>query len=244
VLMSGPMENIFSLRHRKYRRVYLDLPGMGQSTAAPSVRTSDDMLEIILCFIDRVLPGEKFILAGESYGGYLSRALVVKREADILGLCLLCPAMIPGYRKGRVAEQVVLERDGPFLASLPSRDRDAFTYMSIVQTRPQWELFRKEVYPAVLAQNTEFLGHTLDGAFTYDIFRDRKIFERPALIVLGKQDTEVGFRDQLDEFCDYPRATMCVLDKAGHNLQIEQKRLFQGLFRDLLDRVESFGKVN
>jgi hypothetical protein len=37
---------------------------------------------------------------------------------------------------------------------------------------------------------------------------------------------------------DFPRATLAVLDAAGHNLQIEQERLFQTLLGDWLDRVQ------
>jgi pimeloyl-ACP methyl ester carboxylesterase len=35
----------------------------------------------------------------------------------------------------------------------------------------------------------------------------------------------------------YPRATFAVLDVAGHNLQIEQPRLFNALMHEWLDRV-------
>ncbi|MET8349477.1 MULTISPECIES: hypothetical protein [unclassified Micromonospora] len=34
----------------------------------------------------------------------------------------------------------------------------------------------------------------------------------------------------------YPRATFAVLDVAGHNLQIEQPRLFDALMHEWLDR--------
>jgi pimeloyl-ACP methyl ester carboxylesterase len=37
---------------------------------------------------------------------------------------------------------------------------------------------------------------------------------------------------------NFPRATFAVLDRAGHNLQIEQQLLFNSLINEWLDRVE------
>ena len=40
------------------------------------------------------------------------------------------------------------------------------------------------------------------------------------------------------QFENYPRSTFAVLDRAGHNLQIEQETLFNALVNEWLDRVE------
>jgi pimeloyl-ACP methyl ester carboxylesterase len=36
---------------------------------------------------------------------------------------------------------------------------------------------------------------------------------------------------------NYPRASYVVLDKAGHNLQIYQEKLFGGIVNEWIDRV-------
>jgi thioesterase domain-containing protein len=38
--------------------------------------THDQMLEAVLAFIDTVIPGQRFVLAGLSYGGYLVQAII------------------------------------------------------------------------------------------------------------------------------------------------------------------------
>jgi hypothetical protein len=48
----------------------------------------------------------------------------------------------------------------------------------------------------------------------------------------------VGYRDAWTILERYPRATFAVLDRAGHNLAIEQERLFAALVGEWLDRVE------
>jgi pimeloyl-ACP methyl ester carboxylesterase len=63
-------------------------------------------------------------------------------------------------------------------------------------------------------------------------------FEKPTLILVGRQDGMVGYRDAWEILENYPRSTFAVLDRAGHNLQIEQETLFNALVNEWLDRVE------
>jgi pimeloyl-ACP methyl ester carboxylesterase len=62
---------------------------------------------------------------------------------------------------------------------------------------------------------------------------------KPTLMLLGQQDTSTGYRDAWPILEQYPRATFAVLDKAGHNLQIEQADLFTAFVSEWLDRVEA-----
>ena len=65
-----------------------------------------------------------------------------------------------------------------------------------------------------------------------------KSVEKPTLILAGRQDAMVGYRDAWKILENYPRGTFAVLDRAGHNLQIEQETLFNALVNEWLDRVE------
>ena len=62
-------------------------------------------------------------------------------------------------------------------------------------------------------------------------------YERPSLILCGRQDSVTGYDDQFPLLPHYPRATYAVLDMAGHNLQIEQPGLLAALVREWLGRV-------
>jgi pimeloyl-ACP methyl ester carboxylesterase len=62
-------------------------------------------------------------------------------------------------------------------------------------------------------------------------------FLDPVLILTGKQDDRVGYIDAWSLLDRYPRGTFAVLDKAGHDLQIEQPELFEGLVKEWLNRV-------
>ncbi len=92
----GTMEAVFELlftSNSDIKRVYIDLPGMGDSTSGSYLSSTDDVLEELFDFIDKVI-GAPFLIAGYSYGGYLARAIVDKKPSDILGLFLLAPMLI------------------------------------------------------------------------------------------------------------------------------------------------------
>ncbi|HZJ98667.1 MAG TPA: alpha/beta fold hydrolase, partial [Tissierellaceae bacterium] len=144
--------------------IYIDLPGMGQSKASSRIKRSDDILDVILKFIDEIIPNQKFILAGESYGGYLSRALIQKRSKQILGVLLLCPLIYPGYRQGDVPPLTVIEKDSEFLDRLSETERAGFESMIIVQNSKVWERYKRDILD-VMNNDNYFLNEVLDGAF-------------------------------------------------------------------------------
>lgn len=75
ITMKGAFEPVFESLEG-YKRYYIDLPGMGESEHG-SVKNSDDILEILHGFATDVI-GEKCIIAGQSYGGLLTRGFVNK----------------------------------------------------------------------------------------------------------------------------------------------------------------------
>ena len=52
----------------------------------------------------------------------------------------------------------------------------------------------------------------------------------------GRQDSTVGYLGAADLFDHYPRATLAVLDNAGHALPHEQPELLAGLLQEWLAR--------
>lgn len=236
-LMKGSFEEVFSRLDAPWKRIYLDLPGMGESPGEPWIKDSNVVLEILKDFIERAIPGENFLLAGESYGGYLACGLIGELAHRIDGVMLLCPNLIPGDRKGDLAEFQVLEQDQELLEELTPQEREMFQYMTVCQTRQVWKSYKRDILPGILLADQSYLENTLDGAFQdRDTLLD-KPFEKPSLILAGKQDGEVGFKDQFKLLEYFPRGSYGVLDMAGHNLQIERFSLFEAHVKDWLKRV-------
>jgi len=237
-LMTGCMEPIF--KHRSgWKRIYLDLPGMGKTPGKEWITDSDQMLDVVLGFIDQVIPGQRFVLAGESYGGYLARGIIYRKPALVDGLLLICPLIIPDHAKRSVPPHVVLVKDLALMSSLESSEREEFESFAVVQSQRIWERTRDEVIAGVSIADEDFLTKLQADGYPLSFDVDAASpFEKPTLILVGRQDAMVGYRDAWEILGNYPRGTFAVLDRAGHNLQIEQETLFNALVNEWLDRVE------
>ena len=244
-LMKGCLEPIFQSLDTPWKRIYFDLPGMGKTKGQPWIDGSDRMLEVILEFIEGIIPGQQFVLAGESYGGYLARGLIHQRPEIVDGLLLICPLFTPyvttpdGVYKGDVPEFRVLERDEALLQELSEEERAQLTAINVVQNRRVWERFRDEIVPGLEAADNVFLENSLgrNVPFSFAVDRLEQPYPKPTLMLMGRQDSMVGYRGIWSVLEDFPRASFVILDKAGHNLQIEQDVLFTALVKEWLSRI-------
>jgi len=236
-LMTGCLEPLFGAEE-PIRRIYPDLPGLGASPG-DGVSSTSDVLERVDAFIDEAIGDEPFLLVGESYGGYLSRALVRRRRAQVLGLALVCPSVVAEASARDVPGREVRRPDPDLIASLDPAEAAEFTDIAVVESAETLEHFRAEVAPGLAAGDADAIARIrTDYGLEEPIERGEPITV-PTLIVAGRQDGVVGYREQWQLVEHYPHATFAVLDVAGHNLQFERPELFGALVRDWLDRVVS-----
>ena len=238
-VMLGCMEPLFAER-KGWQRIYLDLPGMGKTPAKPWVTSSDQMLDVVLQFVDAMVPNQHFVLAGESYGGYLARGIVQRRPGSVDGLLLICPLVVPDRIRRTLPQHVILARNPGLLKSLSGGDRKEFESIAVVQSRRHWKRFAREILAGIRVAREPFLTNLQAQAYSlsFDVDDLPAPFEKPTLILTGRQDSSVGYADAWTLLDRYPRATFAVLDRAGHDLQIEQDVLFEALVSEWLSRVE------
>ncbi|MBN2115414.1 MAG: alpha/beta hydrolase [Anaerolineales bacterium] len=238
-LMKGCMEPVFQSMDTPWQRIYFDLPGMGKTKGQPWITGTDQMLRLILEFIDGIIPNQHFVVAGESYGGYLARGIIKERTALVDGLLLICPVAIQETCSDHAPALQVLEKDEAFLASLSEEDRRYFEGINVIQNKRVWERYREDVLPGLKAADYAFLEKNLGQHVPYMVNVDliERPYRQPTLMVMGRQDSLVGYRDHWQLIENYPRASFVILDKAGHNLQIEQDVLFTAMVKEWLDRV-------
>jgi len=235
-LMTGCMEPVFKDREG-YKRIYLDLPGMGKTKGESWITSTDVVLDILIEFIDKIIPNENFLLAGESYGGYLSRGIIYRLGSRVDGVLLLCPAVVAPILRENLPEHVVLKKDEELLSELETFEADKFNDIQVVQSRNIWERYRDEILSGIKIVDRNFLDKLCEDGWGFSFDLDEQ-FTKPAVMILGRQDSSVGYKDTWGILERYPRATFAVLDKAGHNLQIEQVELFNSLVNEWLTRVE------
>jgi pimeloyl-ACP methyl ester carboxylesterase len=241
--MKGCMEPVFQNRRDEWQRIYFDLPGMGRTKGTDWITDSDGMLRFVLAFIDQVIAHEPFLMVGESYGGYLVRAAVRERLEDVDGMLLIGPLVVADDEQRDVPPCSVLMRDSALQESLDLEEKGLLDLFLVNQSAENWERFRDEMLVGFEGGDEAFKarirGDVESYAFTFDLDESPVPFEKPSLILTGRQDCLVGYRDAWKLMDNYPRSSFVVLDMAGHGLQIEQAVLFNALVNEWLDRVKS-----
>ncbi len=237
VLMHA-MEPVFEKRSG-WQRIYIDLPGMGRSKPQPSIQNSDDMLDAVLHCLQNMIPDEPFIVCGNSYGGYIAQGIVRYRQPWVRGMMLLAPMIIPEFDDRAVPQQTILKRDDALVARLAPDDAEEFTSIAVLQGQREWERFQNEILRPSKQSHEEFLHRIRQNGYGFSFDLSSVTLRYPTLIITGRQDHVVGYQDAARLLTNYPRATFAVLDRAGHNLQIEQPDIFATLVQDWLTRLEA-----
>jgi pimeloyl-ACP methyl ester carboxylesterase len=213
---------------------------MGKTRAADWITHQDQMLDILLKFMDTIAPGERFVIVGSSYGAYLARGIVHQRLTQLDGLAITVPLV--KREPAHLPEHRVIKEDAAFLKALRPDEQNLINTLTI-QSMETLENIRKNFFPAFAIADYDFLEQLKKNYwFSFDVDSLSQPFPSPALILCGRFDHWCGYHDAFQLLDQYPRATFAVLDRAGHGLGSEQKSLFQTLVGEWLDRVEEYQK--
>jgi pimeloyl-ACP methyl ester carboxylesterase len=210
-----------------YRRIYLDLPGMGRTPAPDTIRSADDVLDVLLGFIDGVIGDERLLLVGHSAGAYFSQAIAGRRPEQVAGLALLCPLLAGSHD---VPDHEVVYSSGDL------GDAEFQGYFT-VQTAETLDRYERYVEPAGRLVDMFALERIGERWELTDPIHAEAPYRRPTLLLTGRQDSTVGYAATWELLGQYPRATFAVLDRAGHALPHEQPELLGALVTEWLGRV-------
>jgi pimeloyl-ACP methyl ester carboxylesterase len=202
------------------RRIYLDLPGHGASSANLVGATADSLVVALRDFV-RGVAGERAAIVGHSYGAYL--ALGLARELPTLsGLFLVCPIVQPdvGWRILPPQRYAVIE-DG--LVFTDDQERTTFDAEVSVYTREVLERFRRDVDPAHRAAHRLFVDMVRGRyAMTAPLSRSMVTFDHPVQVLCGQNDYWAGYEDAVKLVRGFPSCDLRVLSGCGHLLPLER----------------------
>ena len=234
--MKGCMEPIFE-KMDGYRRIHLDMPGMGQTPGLDWVENADVMLDILKKFIVKVIGSDNFLVAGNSYGGYMALGLAREMESQIDGILLLVPCTVgeTALRKLPTKEEAVIEAGLEEYVNSPE-DFANFLACAAIATKETWDRFAAEILPGINIADHDFLKAYRQRGFSFSFEKELKElkFEKAVVALTGKQDDSVGYEDIWETVGHLARLTFVTLDNAGHNLQIEQVDIFEAHVREWL----------
>lgn len=206
------------------RRLYPDLPGMGRTPAPPTLQSADGVLEVLLRFLDDTVGDQPVLLVGHSAGAYYAQGLALRHPQRVAGLALVCPLL---------AETRDVPAHRPVIAA-PELGDAAFRDYFVVQTPAMLRRHERHVAPAARLDDAAAMER-IEESWRLTGLGDGTL-DQPLLVVAGRQDSTVGYvaAAELAERC--PRATLAVVDGAGHALPHERLGLLGALLGDWLDR--------
>lgn len=234
--MMAMMEPLFGHR-RGWRRIYVDLPGMGLSPGPAGLVSHDQMLDAVADFIDAVVGDQRVVIAGHSYGTSLARGLMARQETRVGAAFLLSPGGTADA-PDEAGPPAVFAETQQFQDELTETERKVAGLFR-VRTMEVLDIVRTQAMPGVRAANYDFLARIAAGPeFSYLSQPDRP-FPGPVLILSGRQEP-TGYRHLCRWLDTYPRGTCAILDRTGHLLFAEQPSLLTALAGEWLDRVEEY----
>lgn len=207
------------------RRIYPDLPGMGRTAAPESLRSAGDVLDVLVAFAEEVAGGEPLLLVGHSAGAYFAQAMAARLLDRVAGLAMICP-LLPGIRD--VPEHRVVVGSGDL-------GDDDFREYFVIQTEQMLSRYQRHVAPAAALVDEAAMERI--GA-RWELDDGGETFAGPTLIVAGRFDSTVGYAAAVDLLDRYPRASLAVIDDAGHALPHEQPELLGALLAEWIERAE------
>lgn len=226
---------------QKFQRIYLDLPGMGQSKEMHNDKpTSDWILGVVSVFIDKILGSSHYYLVGHSYGGYLALGLAYRNPKQITKLFLTCPAVTANRERRLVAEHTYFQPK-PF--KVKEKDAASFAQFlteAVVITKASWKVYQERVSSRNVPLNHEFIEELRSENFlhytlSFEHRMKTQAFEVPTIMLLGRRDQIVGFEEQLGMAKNFKYLTLHLADRAGHRLTIDQPGIVKHYFEQFLD---------
>lgn len=221
--MAEAVEPVFTAT-AGWSRLYVDLPGTGASPAGEP--RSDAVLDEVAAAIDSMLGGQRFLIAGWSYGGYLAAGLARRLPARVGGLLLICTGRKIRPPDRNLTGVLPSNAEPGWLADVPANLHDHFTHAIGCQTAAVANRIA-----AVLARNgpadETYLARLRADGFPLSDEDAPTPCSAPVSILTGRRDRVAGYADLFDALSGYDHASYLAISNAGHYLPLEQPRLFQ-----------------
>lgn len=220
-----------------WQRIYVDMPGHGHSGGGDAVTSNSDLLEAVMAFVVRVCGDTRVAVIGESRGSYIAQGMAHLRPDLVSGLGLIVPGGWPGSAPERFPVQQTLRPAPELRGEVPEERLARFDWL-VVQNADVLDKTKRTKWAATGLADMAMVARTIENFhFPFDVHAPEMPFAGPSLIVAGRQDHVSGYVDAMDGLQAYSRASLAVLDTAGHAAAWERPALFAALARDWLERL-------
>lgn len=222
-----------------WRRIYLDLPGMGQTRGPEHLANADALLSLIAAVVASRVGDARFAILGQSYGGYLALGALQMFPGRVSGLALLIPVVEASRERRVLPEPIKLQRHDQAMSALPDEFLDEFRELIVDESPVLATTLMSSWIPSMGSSDEGFIGRLQTEAYSFaDFDPTAGSFPGPSVVVCGRHDAVVGYEQAMRMLPQLDRGTLAVLDGAGHLVQLEKPGLTGALISDWLERVK------
>jgi pimeloyl-ACP methyl ester carboxylesterase len=230
-----------------YRVVAVDLPGFGASPLVPGCFTFSAYARVMDRFCD-CLGIDSVVAVGNSFGGWVTVDLAIRRPDLVAGIVLVDAAGIPPTRRERW-KVVTMLRVADRAAPLACRYRDAIVHdIGIRKKALSFALARPENVPAEIVAG--LLPERPSPAFrpvlsaavrSWSLAWCDRVAEirTPALVLWGELDAQLPLRHAHEWTRLLSGSELVVIPDAGHLPMLEQPDIVNGAVTDFLTRASA-----
>ena len=235
-VMKGAYEPIFR-KLDGFKRIYVDLPAMGESAEKEGLKGSDDILDCLIDFADKVIGNEKFIVIGQSYGGYLAQGIISSIPEKTLGLGLLCPLVVADSEKRELPEHKLMIDDSKDINYDDKEEFEEFMEWAVVANQATYNRYRDDVLVGFNKATSDILEVIREDNYELspEPYETINNYDKSSLILVSKQDCTVGYKDVLKLDSKLSNLSINMINGAGHALQYEQEDIFNQLTMNWLN---------
>ncbi len=236
--LSEELERLFE-DGATWRRIYLDLPGMGRTPGHGHLASADALLEMLTAVVEEKIGENRFAVFGQSYGGYLALGALHRFPALLSGLALLIPVIEPSFDQRLLPGELKLRRSDYVMSGLSEEFLDGFRELIVDESPELAATLHESWIPSMETADQGFISRLQSEGYSFSgLDPARSSFSGPSLVVCGRHDAVVGFEQAMGLLPGLDRGTLTVLDGAGHLAQLEKPGLTRALVTDWLRRVE------
>lgn len=232
--MAAFYEPRFTSEERHFARLYPDLPGMGNSPATSALQSADDVLAQVHAFIQATSEGPCY-LVGHSYGGYLALGLLARFPNEFSGAFLTAPVVL-AEKTARTVATLKHLISAPVTSQSP--EFTDYQHMNVVINPSTWRQYQELILLGLKTFNRDFwVAMKNRHAYRLSIeSRLSSLIKSPVTLVLGENDNEVGYQDQVVFAHKGAHMTTTVIPNAGHNLMIDAPEAVMTAFHQFLHK--------
>ena len=212
----------------------IDLPGHGDSSKELDLGYRfEDQVQHLARILDK-LDIDRTHMMGNSMGGAITALYAATFPDQIASAVLLNPAGIFDYESELV--DLVVEGDNPLIPKEPgdfdrlldfALEKRPFVPWPILGVMEQKAIANREVNEVIFAA-------IRDTGFESDFRNAISDINAPVLVIWGKQDRVINYRNADSFVAAIPRAQKVILDDIGHAPMVEAPEESARLFRDFI----------